>query len=29
MRSGRITDIWIQQNAKWKCVASQATLISR
>ena len=28
MRSGRFTDVWIQQNAKWKCVASQATLIS-
>jgi len=28
MRSGRFTDVWIQRNAKWKCVASQATLIS-
>jgi ketosteroid isomerase-like protein len=28
MRSGRFTDIWIQQNGEWKCVASQATLIS-
>ena len=28
MRSGRFTDVWIQQNAQWKCVASQATLIS-
>ena len=27
-RSGRFTDIWIQQNGAWKCVASQATLIS-
>jgi len=27
-RSGRFTDIWIQQNGEWKCVASQATLIS-
>jgi ketosteroid isomerase-like protein len=26
--SGRFTDIWIQQNNAWKCVASQATLIS-
>jgi ketosteroid isomerase-like protein len=29
MRSGRFTDVWIQQNAKWKCVASQATLITK
>ena len=28
MRSGRFTDIWIQQNANWRCVASQATLMS-
>jgi hypothetical protein len=28
-RSGRFTDTWIQQNSAWKCVASQATLISR
>jgi ketosteroid isomerase-like protein len=28
VRSGRFTDIWIQQNGEWKCVASQATLIS-
>jgi Domain of unknown function (DUF4440) len=27
MHSGRFTDIWIQQNREWKCVASQATLI--
>ena len=27
-RSGRFTDIWILQNGEWKCVASQATLIS-
>jgi len=27
-RSGRFTDIWIKQNGEWKCVASQATLIS-
>jgi len=27
-RSGRFTDVWIQQNGEWKCVASQATLIS-
>ena len=28
MHSGRFTDIWIQWNGEWKCVASQATLIS-
>jgi ketosteroid isomerase-like protein len=28
VRSGRFTDTWIQQNGEWKCVASQATLIS-
>jgi len=28
MHSGRFTDIWIQQNGEWKCVASQSTLIS-
>jgi ketosteroid isomerase-like protein len=28
VRSGRFTDIWTQQNGGWKCVASQATLIS-
>ena len=27
-RSGRFTDIWIKQNGEWRCVASQATLIS-
>jgi ketosteroid isomerase-like protein len=27
-RSGRFTDIWIKQDGEWKCVASQATLIS-
>jgi hypothetical protein len=26
--SGRFTDVWIQRNGEWKCVASQATLIS-
>ena len=26
--SGRFTDTWIQRNGEWKCVASQATLIS-
>src|SRR6202021_719736 len=26
--SGRFTDVWIQKNGEWKCVASQATLIS-
>src|ERR1700722_11564053 len=25
---GRFTDVWIQKNGEWKCVASQATLIS-
>jgi hypothetical protein len=25
---GRFTDIWIQRNGEWKCVASQATFIS-
>jgi hypothetical protein len=29
VRSGRFTDIWTQQNGVWKCVASQATLISQ
>jgi ketosteroid isomerase-like protein len=28
MHSGRFTDIWIQRNGEWKCVASQATLIN-
>jgi ketosteroid isomerase-like protein len=28
VHSGRFTDIWTQQNGAWKCVASQATLIS-
>jgi ketosteroid isomerase-like protein len=28
VHSGRFTDVWIQQNGEWKCVASQATLIS-
>ena len=28
VRSGRFTDIWLQQNGQWKCIASQATLIS-
>jgi ketosteroid isomerase-like protein len=28
VRSGRFTDTWMQQNGEWKCVASQATLIS-
>jgi len=27
-RSGRFPDTWIHQNAEWRCVASQATLIS-
>jgi ketosteroid isomerase-like protein len=27
--SGRFTDVWIKKNGEWKCVASQATLISR
>jgi ketosteroid isomerase-like protein len=29
VRSGRFTDIWTQQNGGWKCVSSQATLISQ
>lgn len=28
VRSGRFTDVWIRLNGEWKCVASQATLIS-
>jgi hypothetical protein len=28
MRTGRFTDTWILQNGQWKCVASQATLIT-
>jgi hypothetical protein len=28
VRFGRFTDTWIEQNGQWKCVASQATLIS-
>jgi hypothetical protein len=28
IRSGRFTDVWIRQNVEWKCIASQATLIS-
>jgi ketosteroid isomerase-like protein len=28
VRGGRFTDIWLQQNGQWKCIASQATLIS-
>ena len=28
VHSGRFTDTWIQKNGQWKCVASQATLIS-
>jgi len=28
IRSGRFTDTWIHQNGEWKCVASQATLMS-
>ena len=28
VRSGRFTDIWTQQNGGWRCVSSQATLIS-
>jgi ketosteroid isomerase-like protein len=27
VRHGRFTDTWIKQNAEWKCVASQSTLI--
>jgi hypothetical protein len=28
LRSGRFTDVWIQRNGQWLCVASQSTLIS-
>ncbi len=28
-RSGRFTDTWAQEQHVWKCVASQATLVSR
>jgi len=27
-RSGRFTDTWVQERGMWKCVASQATLVS-
>ena len=27
VRHGRFTDTWIRQNAAWKCVASQSTLV--
>jgi len=29
VQSGRFTDTWIRDKGEWKCVASQATLISR
>jgi hypothetical protein len=29
VQSGRFTDIWTRQNGDWKCVASQATLITQ
>jgi hypothetical protein len=28
VRTGRFTDTWILQNGQWRCVASQATLVS-
>ena len=28
VRRGRFTDTWMKQNGAWKCVASQATLIT-
>lgn len=28
LRRGRFTDTWVKQNGQWKCVATQATLIS-
>jgi hypothetical protein len=28
LQSGRFTDTWIRENGGWKCVASQATLLS-
>jgi ketosteroid isomerase-like protein len=29
LRRGRFTDMWINQNGTWQCVASQSTLIQR
>lgn len=26
-RRGRFTDVWLNQNGKWECIASQSTLI--
>jgi ketosteroid isomerase-like protein len=28
VHSGRFTDVWTRQNGAWKCVASQATLVT-
>jgi ketosteroid isomerase-like protein len=28
-RRGRFTDMWVNQNGSWQCVASQSTLIQR
>jgi ketosteroid isomerase-like protein len=28
VHSGRFTDIWTQENGEWRCVSSQATLIT-
>ena len=28
-RRGRFTNVWLNQNGKWECIASQSTLIAR
>jgi uncharacterized protein (TIGR02246 family) len=28
-RRGRFTNVWLNQNGKWECITSQATLIAR
>jgi ketosteroid isomerase-like protein len=28
LRRGRFTNVWINQNGKWECIASQSTLIA-
>jgi uncharacterized protein (TIGR02246 family) len=28
-RRGRFTNVWLNQNGKWECIASQSTLITR
>jgi len=27
-RRGRFTNVWLNQNGKWECIASQSTLIT-